>query len=126
MFRRFLSLAVLLASLLLAGCMMPSEQIVRTESASRLSGEKIIQVTLTGGEVVNFDRRGARYLERYEDQSRVLVGRTEDGRLLVINLEQIRDALIESEPVAEGRQFDAFPTLIMVGLAVAVAVNGTN
>ena len=117
-FAAMLSLSVLIPH---TGCMAPAQMRVRTESLARMASEKILQVTLMSGEVVQFDHHGARYYPKYRNHERVIVGRCEEGRFLVIELAQVREALVEGSSAADGN-VDAFPALIFVGLALVVAV----
>ena len=126
MFRPLLTAAILVAAMLFAaGCVGQSRHLVRTQDTSRLEAEKIVQVTLLHGQVVRFDRKGARYYERYQNHTNVIIGRTETGDGTVIPAERVREALVE-RIVNKDSNVDVFPAVIIAGFLVASVVNGSN
>lgn len=109
---------------IVGGCVAPTRMLVREERASQLAGEKIVRVISVSGEPVNFDGNGARYYESYYNQARVIVGRTVDGQVVVIGVNQVQQAFVETE-VAENGLGDPFATVIVMGLVIA-AVHGSQ
>lgn len=109
---------------IVGGCVAPTRMLVREERASQLAGEKIVRVISVSGEPVNFDGNGARYYESYYNQARVIVGRTVDGQVVVIGVNQVQQAFVETE-VAENGLGDPFATVIVMGLVIA-AVHGAQ
>ncbi|MGH7492093.1 MAG: hypothetical protein ACREOO_06820 [bacterium] len=126
MFRQLLTAAVLFAAMqFCAGCVGQSKSLVRAQSVSRLEAEKIVQVTMLHGQVVRFDRNGARYYERYKNHAEVIIGRTEAGDGVVIPVERVQEALVE-RIVDENSSADVFPAVIIAGFLVASVVNGSQ
>jgi hypothetical protein len=107
------------------GCAGSTRTLVGKESVPQLPETKITQVTLTNGEVVQFDRDGAYYYERYKNKKRVIVGRTRSGENVMIALDEVRKAYIEKN-VAADESAAVFPTFLIVGLVVAAVVNGSQ
>lgn len=125
MCRRLIVAASLLVIMsIVGGCVAPARTLVREERASQLAGEKIVRVISLSGEPVNFDGNGARYYESYYNQARVIVGRTVDGQVVVIGLNQVQQAFVETE-AAENGLGDPFATVIVMGLVLA-AVHGAQ
>jgi hypothetical protein len=110
------------------GCAVPTKRFVSSQSVPRLTTEKITKVTLARGEVVKFDAVGARYYEKYKNRRRVIVGKTEEGKPVVIGLNQIVRACIAKDHVAVEDSAQAFSALLLVlvsGLLVAAFANGS-
>jgi hypothetical protein len=111
------------------GCAAPAKRFVSPESVPRLTAEKITKVTLARGEVVKFDADGARYHEKYKNKQRVIVGKTEEGKTLVIGLDQVLRVCIEKDHIAveDGEQaFSALLLVLVAGLLVAAFANGSS
>lgn len=125
MCRRLIVAASLLVIMsIVGGCVAPTRMLVREERASQLAGEKIVRVISVSGEPVNFDGNGARYYESYYNQARVIVGRTVDGQVVVIGVNQVQQAFVETE-VTENGLGDPFATVIVMGIVIA-AVHGAQ
>jgi hypothetical protein len=107
------------------GCAGPTKTLISKESVPQLPEAKITQVTLTNGAMVQFDRDGAYYYERYKNTKRVIVGRTKRGENVVIALNEVRKAYIEQN-VADDGSAAVFPTFLIVGLVVAAVVHGSQ
>ncbi len=124
MLRRLSTAAVLLVLVYFAaGCAGQSRSLIRTKSVSNLEGEKIVQLTLTTGEVVRFNSSGGHYYDEHRGDTKVIAGRSEAGKLIAIPVIQVQEALVE-RIVDEEAHVDVFPALIITGLAVAVIANG--
>jgi len=107
------------------GCAGSTKTLVSKDSVPQLPEAKITQVTLTNREVVQFDRDGAHYYERYKNKKRVIVGRIKTGENVVIALNEVRKAYIEKN-VADDGSAAVFPTFLIVGLVVAAVMNGSQ
>lgn len=105
----------------IATCAAPQSIFVDEDSTVSLSNEKITRVTLTTGEVIQFEREGARYRKTYQNERRVIVGRTEEGRWAVIALDEVLKVRIEKETAREDVGGMIFPTVLIVGLVVSAA-----
>jgi hypothetical protein len=126
MFRRLVVAAVF--SLLIhfaVGCAGSTKTFVSKESVPQLPEAKITQVTLTNGAMVQFDRDGAHYYERYKNKKRVIVGRTKTGENVVIDLNEVRNAYT-AHNVADDGSAAAFPTFLIVGIVVAAVISGAE
>ena len=126
MFRRwvvaaFFSLLIYFA----VGCAGSTKILIGKESVPQSPEAKITQATLVDGQVVKFDRDGARYYERYKNMRRVIVGRTKMGKYAVIALNEVRNVYVEQN-IAEDGSAAAFPTFLIVGLVVAAVINGSQ
>jgi hypothetical protein len=126
---RLLTAAMLCAFVnFVLGCAAPARRFVSPESVPRLSTERIVKVTLARGEVVKFDAAGARYHEKYKNQQRVIAGKTEEGKTIVIGLSQVLRACIAKDHVAVEDSEQAVSALLLVvagGLLVAAFANGS-
>ena len=123
MFRRwvvaaFFSLIIYFAS----GCAGSTKTLIGKESIPQSPEAKITQATLVNGQVVKFDRAGARYYDQYMNKRRVIVGRTKMGENAVIALNEVRNVYIEQN-IAEDGSAAAFPTFLIVGIVVATVIN---
>ncbi|MCG3121380.1 MAG: hypothetical protein ALAOOOJD_04445 [bacterium] len=120
MFRRFMMAAgfgVLIGFLM--GCAGPAKTVINKESIPYFTETKILSVTLMNGEVIRFDQNGGQYYEHYKNKARVIVGRTEPGKSIVIALDNVRKARLENqEEVDTNGVF--IPALLIVGLVVAI------
>jgi len=111
------------------GCAAPTKRFVSPESVPRLTKERITKVTLARGEVVKFDADGARYHENYKNKQRVIVGKTDEGKTVVIGLDQVLRACIAKDHIAMEDSEQAFSVLLLVlvaGLLVAAFANGSS
>ncbi|MCI0693367.1 hypothetical protein L0337_15355 [candidate division KSB1 bacterium] len=129
MFHRLTSAAIVFAFFnFILGCAAPTNRFISPQSVPRLTTEKITKVTLVRGEVVKFDAVGARYHENYKNRQRVIVGKTEEGKPVVIGLNQVLRACIEKDHIAveDGEQaFSALLLILAAGLLVAAFANGS-
>lgn len=126
MFRQLTIAALLLAAAhFAAGCAAQSHSFIRAENVHDLHAGKIVQITLTSGEVVRFDNRGARYYQEYRGHMDAVAGRTTSGELYVTSTAQVRQALVERTVEQEPR-IDIFPVLIIISLAVALHANSAQ
>jgi hypothetical protein len=107
------------------GCAGSTKTLVSQDSVPQLPEAKITQVTLMNGEVVQFDRDGAQYYERYKTKKRVIVGRTKMGENVVIALNEVRKAYIEKN-LADDEGAAVFPAFLIVGVVVAAVINGSQ
>ncbi len=107
------------------GCAGSTKTLVSKENVPQLPEAKITQLTLTNGAMVQFDRNGAYYYERYKNKKRVIVGITQTGENVVIALNDVRKAYIEKN-VADDGSAAIFPTFLIVGLVVAAVINGSE
>ncbi len=126
---RLLTAAMLCAFVnFVLGCAAPARRFVSPESVPHLTTEKIAKVTLARGEVVKFDADGARYHEKYKKRQRVIVGKTEEGKPVVIGLDQVLRACVEKDHIAVEDSEQTFSALLLVlvsGLLVAAFANGS-
>ena len=105
----------------IAACAAPQKIFVDEERTAPLNNEKIRQVTLTTGEVIQFDRGGAQYQEKYQNERHVIVGRTEEGRGVVIAFDKVAKTRVEKETAREDVGGFIFPIILIVGLIVSAA-----
>jgi hypothetical protein len=106
-------------------CAGSTKTLVNKESVPLLPEAKITQVTLMNREVVQFDRNGAHFYERYKNKKRVIVGKTQMGDSVIIDLNEVRNVYVEKNVADEGGEA-AFPTFLIVGLVVAAVINGSQ
>jgi hypothetical protein len=126
MFRRWVVAAFF--SLLIyftIGCAGSTKTLIGKESVPQSPDVKITQATLVDGQVVRFDRDGARYYERYKNKRRVIAGRTKIGENAIIALNEVRNVYVEQN-IADDGSAAAFPTFLIVGLVVAAVINGSQ
>ncbi len=110
---------------LINGCAGSTKAFVDKENVPQLPEANITQATLMNGQVVQFDRNGARYYERYKNKRRVIAGRTRTGESAVIALTEVRNVYIAKNGSDEGSEA-AFPTLLIMGIVVAAVINGSE
>ncbi|MGH7450807.1 MAG: hypothetical protein ACRENG_05645 [bacterium] len=110
---------------LVSGCAGSTKTFVGKEDVPQLPEANITQATLMNGQVLQFDRDGARYYERYKNKRRVIAGRTKTGESVTIALNDVRNVYIEKNIADEGSEA-AFPTLLIMGIVVAVVINGSE
>lgn len=126
MFRRLVVAAFFSLTIHFAiGCAGSTKTLVSKDSVPQLPEAKITQVTLTNREVVQFDRDGAHYYERYKNKKRVIAGRTKTGENVVIALNEVRNVYVEQH-VADDGSAAAFPAFLIVGLVVAAVMSGAE
>ncbi len=130
MLHRLTSAAIIYAFFnFIFGCAVPTKRFISPQSVPRLTTEKITKVTLARGEVVKFDAAGARYHENYKNKQRVIVGKTEEGKPVVIGLNRVLRACIAKDHAAVEDGEQAFSALLLVlvsGLLVAAFANGST
>jgi hypothetical protein len=102
------------------GCAASTRAFIDRENVPQFAGAKIIKLTLTNGNVLKFDRDGGRYYEHYGSKKRVIVGRTENDQKVAISLDRVLKAYVESDGATAESSGLLFPTVLLVGLAVAI------
>lgn len=111
------------------GCAVPALRLVSDESAPHLTSDRITQVVLVRREVEKFDAEGDWYHEKYEIQQRLIIGKTEEGKPVVIGLDQaLCRCLAKDHAAAENRDeaSSALFLLVLMALVVVAFASGSS
>jgi len=128
MFRRMITAAMysVLCSFIMMGCAGSAKTFLSRENLPEFPNAKILKVTLTNGENIQFDRNGAYYYEQYQNRRRVIIGKTENGQSVALALVEVRQAYVESAGRAEENSRMIFPTVLVMGVVIATVFTQHN
>ncbi|GEM_PF-2922741 len=120
-FHRVIAAVMLCCSVAFLVSCMPPPAMPREQDFSRLGDEKIVRLVLKSGEVIRFDFIGAKYYARYKNKLRVIVGKTEDGRVTEFDRNNVLRVYTARDFNQETLGQAFFPTLFILGVLVVVA-----
>jgi len=81
---------------------------------------------LKSGETIQFDFAGARYYAKYKNKTRLIVGKTKDGRIVELDRDNVLRVYTARDFNEEAFSQALFPTLFILGVLIVAAAKDAS